>query len=124
MGDLGGTLPFMAPEQITNFREAKPPADQYGAAATLYYLCTGKSVLADDTRNDGRQITKSILLADPVPIEHRRADIPPALGRLIHKALAKTTRGSIRRTWRRFGRRSPPSSALDKPTWIIHQPVG
>lgn len=89
MGDLGGTLLFMAPEQITNFHEVKPPADQYGAAATLYYLCTGKPVLADDTSNDVRQITKSILLADPVPIEHRRADIPSALGRLIHKALAK-----------------------------------
>ncbi len=89
MGDLGGTLPFMAPEQITNFREVKPPADQYGAAATLYYLCTGKPVLADDASNDARKITKSILLADPVPIEQRRADIPSALGRFIHKALAK-----------------------------------
>ncbi len=88
-GDLGGTLPFMAPEQITDFREVKPPADQYSAAATLYYLCTGKSVLADDTGNDVRRITQSILLADPVPIEHRRADIPPRLGQLIHKALAK-----------------------------------
>ena len=89
MGDLGGTLPFMAPEQITNFREAKPAVDQYGAAATLYYLCTGQSVLADDTSHDVGQITMRILLAEPVPIERRRADIPPALGRLIHTALAK-----------------------------------
>src|SRR5439155_19533887 len=40
-GDIGGTLPFMAPEQILNFREAKPPVDQYAAAATLYNLLTG-----------------------------------------------------------------------------------
>jgi serine/threonine-protein kinase len=33
--DVGGTAAFMAPEQVTNFREAKPPADQYAAAATL-----------------------------------------------------------------------------------------
>src|SRR5436189_104546 len=29
MGDVGGTVAFMAPEQITHYREAKPPVDQY-----------------------------------------------------------------------------------------------
>src|SRR5262249_39332353 len=37
-GDIGGTVAFMAPEQITNYREAKPPVDQYAAAASLYNL--------------------------------------------------------------------------------------
>ena len=89
MGDIGGTLPFMAPEQITNFHDAKPAADQYGAAATLYYLCTQQCMFADDPSSDGRHIARNILLGDPVPIEQRRADIPSALGRMIHKALAK-----------------------------------
>src|SRR5207249_1119084 len=40
MGDMGGTLAFMAPEQITNFRDAKPAADLYAVAATLYNLIT------------------------------------------------------------------------------------
>ncbi len=39
-GDVGGTTAFMAPEQITNFRQAKPPVDHYGAGATLYNLLT------------------------------------------------------------------------------------
>src|SRR5439155_1648080 len=43
-GQVAGTAPFMAPEQIHNFREAKPPVDQYAAAATLYNLLTDKYV--------------------------------------------------------------------------------
>src|SRR5262249_12431416 len=41
-GHTGGTYGFMAPEQITDFRGVKPAADQYAAAAMLYYLLTGK----------------------------------------------------------------------------------
>ena len=43
-GDVGGTIPFMAPEQITEYRTARPPVDQYSAAATLYNLLTGAYV--------------------------------------------------------------------------------
>ena len=43
-GFLGGTMAFVAPEQITNFRKAKPPVDQYAAGATLYTLLTAKYV--------------------------------------------------------------------------------
>ena len=31
----------MAPEQVTHYRDVKPAADQYSAAATLYKLLTG-----------------------------------------------------------------------------------
>ena len=41
---VGGTLAFMPPEQITHYRETGPPADQYAAAATLYTLLTGQFV--------------------------------------------------------------------------------
>ena len=89
MGDIGGTLPFMAPEQITDFHNAKPAADQYGMAATLYYLCTQQFIYADEPSSDGRHIAKSILLGEPVPIEQRRSDVPAPLGRIIDKALTK-----------------------------------
>src|SRR2546421_8925055 len=36
----GGTPSFMPPEQVTDFRGVKPTADQYAAAATLYFLVT------------------------------------------------------------------------------------
>ena len=43
-GEVGGTPAFMAPEQVTHYRDVKPAADQYSAAATLYYLLTGQYV--------------------------------------------------------------------------------
>ena len=39
-GDVGGTPAFMAPEQVTHYRQVQPTADQYSAAATLYYMLT------------------------------------------------------------------------------------
>ena len=51
-GDRGGTPAFISPEQITRFRECKPPVDQYAAGATLYYLLTGQFVYDFPRRPD------------------------------------------------------------------------
>ena len=87
LGTVGGTLQFMPPEQITNYREAPPGSDQYSAAATLYYLLTARHVY-DFPRNLSAQLGL-ILNADPVPIESRRADLPAALCRAIMRGLAR-----------------------------------
>jgi serine/threonine-protein kinase len=87
MGDWGGTMAFVAPEQITRFREAKPPVDQYSAAATLYKLLTGR-FLFDFPRKSERRFLM-ILEEEPVPIRSRRPDIPDELAAVIHRALAK-----------------------------------
>jgi serine/threonine-protein kinase len=87
MGDVGGTMAFIAPEQITNFREARPPADQYSAAATLYKLLTGR-FLFDFPRKSERRFLM-ILEEEPVPIRSRCPDIPEELAAVIHRALAK-----------------------------------
>src|SRR5436305_1972986 len=42
----GGTPGCMPAEQVTDYRGAKPPADQYSAAATLCYLLS-KQLLVD-----------------------------------------------------------------------------
>lgn len=88
LGNVGGTIPYMAPEQITNYRDAQPSADQYAAAATLCHLLTGHFVhdVAADRHN---QRLMKILLEEPVPIGERRADIPHRLAATIHRALAK-----------------------------------
>jgi serine/threonine-protein kinase len=87
MGDMGGTLAFMAPEQITHFREAKPPADLYAVAATLYNLLTDKFV--HDLPKAAEQRLLMILTEETIPIQRRRADIPEALAAVIHRALVK-----------------------------------
>jgi eukaryotic-like serine/threonine-protein kinase len=86
-GQMGGTLAYMPPEQITHFREAKPPADIYALGATLYTLLTGKKIL--DFKGRAEQQVTRILFEDPIPIQTRRPEIPSALAAIIHKALAK-----------------------------------
>jgi serine/threonine protein kinase len=86
-GEFGGTPAFMAPEQVTHYREAKPPADQYSAAATLYYLLTG--TYAFDFPNEITQLLIMILTEPLIPIQNRRADLPPELCEIIHKAMSR-----------------------------------
>jgi serine/threonine-protein kinase len=86
-GATGGTVPFMAPEQITSFREARPPVDQYAAAATLYNLLTGQFIHDFPAANHLRLLR--ILQEDPVPLRMRRPEVPEALATIIHRALAR-----------------------------------
>jgi eukaryotic-like serine/threonine-protein kinase len=85
--EFGGTAPFMAPEQINDLRGAKPSADQYSAAATLYNFLTD-GYIYDFPKKLHAKIMK-ILLEDPVPIRDRRPDIPEGLAAIIHRALAR-----------------------------------
>ncbi|HUY31867.1 MAG TPA: FHA domain-containing serine/threonine-protein kinase [Pirellulales bacterium] len=87
MGDVGGTTPFMPPEQITHYRESQPSVDQYSAAATLYFLLT-KQFVYDFPRDVGRQIAM-ILQAEPVPVGRRRPELPAGLAAAIDRGLAR-----------------------------------
>ena len=64
-GQMGGTLDYMPPEQITHFREAKPPADLYAVGATLYTLLTGRRIF--DFKGRPEQQVLQILLRRPHP---------------------------------------------------------
>jgi serine/threonine-protein kinase len=86
-GEIGGTIAFIAPEQITQYREARPPADQYAAAATLYNLLTAQYVY-DLPRELSKQLGL-ILNENPIPIRNRRSDLPASLAAIIQKALAR-----------------------------------
>jgi serine/threonine-protein kinase len=87
-GEKGGTYAFMAPEQITSFRDAKPPVDQYSTGATLYYLLTGAYVF-DFAAVAHPLLLKKILEEEPVPVRERRPEVPEALAAAVHRALAK-----------------------------------
>ena len=86
-GQMGGTLAYMPPEQITHFREARPPADIYSIGATLYTLLTGRRIL--DFKGRAEQQVARILFEEPTPIQAHRPEIPDVLARIIHRALAK-----------------------------------
>jgi serine/threonine-protein kinase len=85
--EWGGTAPFMAPDQINDLRATKPPADQYGAGATLYNLLTDRYVYDFPERLHAKIM--KILLEDPVPIRQRRPDLPEELAAIIHRSLAR-----------------------------------
>ena len=86
-GDIGGSTPFMPPEQITDYRNVSPAADQYSAPATLYYLLSGAFVY-DLPRDVSKQLLM-ILQAPVVPLDQRLTDLPKALINVIHKALKR-----------------------------------
>jgi serine/threonine-protein kinase len=88
MGDVGGSIPYMPPEQITHYRDARPPADQYAAAATLYHLLTGRLIFDFGNASNQRKLAQ-ILCEEPIPIRTRRPNIPSPLAAAIHQALSK-----------------------------------
>lgn len=86
-GEIGGTTPFMPPEQITAFRDSPPAVDQYASAATLYNLLTNANVY--DFPKEVRKQLLMILSEPTIPIERRRSDLPAGLVHSIHRALAR-----------------------------------
>lgn len=82
----GGTPLFMPPEQITDFRKAKPPADQYSAAATLYYLLTGRG---PHTAKKVEELFRKILLEEPTPLRELCQGASKKLEQAIHRALMR-----------------------------------
>jgi serine/threonine-protein kinase len=85
-GTSGGTPIYMSPEQVRHFRDVKPTADQYSAAATIYYMLTGNTVFDPDS-GGYMTVMLQVLEAKLVPITERRPDIPPGLAQAIHRAL-------------------------------------
>jgi serine/threonine-protein kinase len=84
---LGDAAAFTPPERITAFRDCKPSADQYSSGATLYYLLASSSPY-DLPKKVIKQLMM-VLLEDPIPILHRRPDLPVGLAEIIHRSLAR-----------------------------------
>ncbi len=87
-GDIGGSIGFISPDHIRGFGEIREPADIYGAAATLFYLLTGKyPYLGFDPRQP--DFFEIILQHPPLPLRAFRPDAPLGFERALLKALQK-----------------------------------
>lgn len=101
-GEWAGTPPYLAPEQITNFKDAKPYTDVYAMGVSLYHLITGEFPYRFPRRKEmiemiskGEKIRDpiDIILGDdkPMPVEKKVKDIPRDLAKAINKAIEKDT---------------------------------
>jgi serine/threonine-protein kinase len=86
-GEMRGTIPFMPPEQMLDFKTVTPLADLFATAATFYYLLTCKYIY--DVPVAGGDLIRMLLEEQAIPIRRRRHDIPPGLAAVIEKCLAR-----------------------------------
>jgi serine/threonine-protein kinase len=90
-GDVGGSVGFLSPDHIRDFRKVKEQADLYSVGATLYYLMAGRYPYLDFDPHADDAYTK-ILEHPPVPIRAHRPDVPEAFDAVLRRALEKQPR--------------------------------
>jgi eukaryotic-like serine/threonine-protein kinase len=88
-GEMAGTLAYMPPEQLRNFRDVKPQSDIYAVGMTAYSLLTG-SLALDLSKNSSVNDTIRAIFEQPaVPLYERAPQIPRPVCDIIDRALAK-----------------------------------
>ncbi len=111
MGEIAGSMMFMPPEQILNYRFVKPSADVYAVGASLYYMLTGTYTVdfSPGATPKGQRVRNpvEIILDDPpIPILEKRPDLDPAMARIIDRSVVKDVKlrfGSAREFRKELG---------------------
>lgn len=89
VGQLMGTLDYMAPEQLEDSHLVGPRADIYALAATLFRLLTGFAPFASDDRKTPPQKLRALATQSAPPIRERRTDVSEELAAIIDRALSR-----------------------------------
>lgn len=89
VGDVAGTIAYMPPEQVRDFKEVRPPSDIYAAGMTAYSLLTGKHALDISPKAGISETVKAIFEKPIIPILSREAAVPRNVALVIETALAK-----------------------------------
>ena len=99
VGDVAGTIAYMPPEQVRDFKEVRPPSDIYAVGMTAYSLITGAHAL-DISPNAGISETVKAIFEKPIiPIANRVSDVPLKVAAVFETALAK----QVELRWRTAG---------------------
>ncbi len=85
-GMVLGTPDYIAPEQISDAREADVRADIYSLGCTLYFLLAGHTPFPQGTR--GGKL-KAHLHQKAPPLSQLRQDVPPVLSKVVQRMMAK-----------------------------------
>lgn len=89
VGQLMGTLDYMAPEQGDDSHDVDIRADIYSVGATLYKLLAGRAPYSGPKLKSPLQKLKALATEDVSPIRDHRADVPEELAEIVHRMLAR-----------------------------------
>ena len=99
VGDVAGTIAYMPPEQVRDFKEVKPPSDIYAIGMTAYSLITGAHALDLSPRAGISETVKAIFEKPIIPINKRMPEVPLRVAAVIETAIAK----EVELRWRTAG---------------------
>src|SRR5208283_5276266 len=85
IGITMGTPLYMSPEQVEG-RPLDHRSDLYSFGVLCYHMLTGKPPFVGDT---ALAVAVQHVKKQPVALEEKRSDLPPALCRVVHRMLAK-----------------------------------
>jgi serine/threonine-protein kinase len=88
-GESAGTIAYMPPEQIRNFRDVRPQSDIYAVGMTAYSLLTGEIALNLAEKSSMAETIKAIFEQPNIPLRQRAPYVPPAVCEIIDRALNK-----------------------------------
>ena len=99
IGDVAGTIAYMPPEQIRDYKDVRPPSDIYAAGMTAYSLLTGAHAFDINAEAGISEMLKAIFEKPFVPISRRMPEIPFSIAAVIEKSIAK----EVENRWRSAG---------------------
>jgi hypothetical protein len=88
-GEMAGTLAYMSPEQLRNFRDVKPQSDIYAVGMTAYSLLSGSLALNIGRKTSMAETIKAIFEEPTIPLRERAPHLPQAVCEIIDRALVK-----------------------------------
>ncbi len=88
-GEVAGTIAYMPPEQIRNFRDVKPTSDIYSVGMTAYSLLTGDIALKLTPNASIAETIRAIFDQPTIPVRERLPSIPNQVAEIIDLALRK-----------------------------------
>lgn len=89
VGDVAGTIAYMPPEQVRDFKDVKPPSDIYAMGMTAYSLLTGAHALDIAPKAGIAETVKAIFEKPIIPIRARIPNVPVHVAAVIETALSK-----------------------------------
>ena len=88
-GEMAGTLAYMPPEQLKNFRDVQPQSDIYALGMTAYSLLAGTLALKLGRKTSMAETIKAIFEQAPIPLRERAPQLPQHVCEIIDRALVK-----------------------------------